>query len=167
MDHRGAALAAIDARIPAVLVKIRDGLDELIAIFSDQPQVAGQTELFPSRGGDEKPRITNAFIRMYCDAFKKKYNTFPPISGKDTGITKRISKSFSPERYQKLLDAYFAMPDAQLVKAKHPLNLFEMKLNEIAVFGDSGKFTTNTQAREVDQSVALKQQLDRIEKREI
>ncbi|OPZ23074.1 MAG: hypothetical protein BWZ03_00648 [bacterium ADurb.BinA186] len=54
------------------------------------------------------------------------------------------------------------MPDAVLAKSKHPLNFFEMKLNEIVVFANSGLFTTQTQARQMDQSASTFDMLQQI-----
>lgn len=62
----------------------------------------------------------------------------------------RVAKGMSPDRLVFLLDAYFSMPDAGVVKAKHPINFFELKMNEVVVFADSGKFTTNKEAQQAD-----------------
>lgn len=95
---------------------------------------------------------TNAsdFIAAYCDRFKLRWGDSPPIQGKDAGIIKRLMKTQSLETFTFYLDAYFSIPDASLVKAKHPLNLFELKLNEVAVFAKSGQFTTHRQAQQAD-----------------
>lgn len=92
----------------------------------------------------------NGFVKAYCDRFKARYGTNPQITGKDAGIAKRLAKTLSQEKFDTLLEAFFAMPDAWLVKIKHPLAAFESKLNEIVVFGNSGGFTTMQQTRQAD-----------------
>lgn len=98
-----------------------------------------------------EPTKASAFVKMYCEGFKRRWGESPQILGKDAGIAKRLAKDLSPDRFAYLLDAYFSMPDAWLVKTKHPLGAFETKLNEIVVFADSGQFTTQTQVRQADQ----------------
>ncbi len=93
---------------------------------------------------------TNFLIAKYCEAWKVRYGSNPPITGKDSGIAKRLAKNLSEDGISKYLDAFFSMPDAHTIKAKHPFEIFEMKLKEIAVFADSGKFVTRTQANQAD-----------------
>lgn len=69
---------------------------------------------------------------------------------------KRVLQSFGLERTQNMLDAFFAMPDAWVVKRKHPLELFESKIKEVAVYEKTGKFTTQTQVHQADKTVANK-----------
>lgn len=115
--------------------------------FSSSSSVSSS---FSSSEVTNSSNSTNAGIAAYCERYKMRWGINPPIQGKDTGIMKRLVKSFSPDRLCLYLDAYFQMPDAGVVKAKHPLNLFELKMNEVVVFADSGQFTTQTQARQAD-----------------
>lgn len=66
------------------------------------------------------------------------------------------------ERAIQLLDAFFQMPDAELVKSKHPLVKLELKLQEVVVFADSGAFTPRAQASDVD-----REQADKLKKRHL
>jgi hypothetical protein len=102
-----------------------------------------------SNSSNSTPKVSD-FVAAYCDRFKARWNEPAPIMGKDAGIAKRLAGSLSLERFKVLLDAYFSMPDAWLVKQKHPLNLFEAKLNEIVVFSGQGKFTTAKEVRQAD-----------------
>lgn len=112
---------------------------------TNETNVATKTKKVPS-----EPTKANAFVRMYCDAFKTRWGDNPQILGKDAGIAKRLAKDLSEDRFAYLLDAYFQMPDAWLVKTKHPLGAFETKLNEIVIFAEQGNFTTTQQARQAD-----------------
>lgn len=96
---------------------------------------------------------TKLFIAKYCELFKTKYGTNPIINGKTSGIAKRLSESLSAEKAELFLQAFFALPDALLHKNRHPLNQFELKLNEITVFANTGKFTTQTQAYNQDKKI--------------
>jgi hypothetical protein len=105
---------------------------------------------------------SNFFIAAYCERFKNRWGNNPPITGKDAGIAKRLAKQFTEEKLSLYLDAFFSMPDAWVLKAKHPLNLFETKLNEIVVFANSGQFTTARDVRDADETNAVAAQLKRI-----
>jgi hypothetical protein len=59
------------------------------------------------------------------------------------------------------------MPDAWLVKVKHPLAALETKLNEIVVFAESGQFTTQRQVRDADNSVSNAMLLAKVQRGEI
>ena len=106
---------------------------------------------------DLAPKKTNQFISKYCQLFKNRYGSNPVISQKIAGIAKRISTTLGEEKAVFYLEAFFAMPDANLVKNKHPLTQFEFKLNEITVFANSGKFTTQSEANNMDKKVVAVQ----------
>lgn len=97
---------------------------------------------------------TNGFIAAYCERFKARWGVNPPIHGKEQGIAKRLAKGKSLERQIEILDAYFSMPDAWVVKCKHTLTMLEMKINEVVVFAESGRFTTSREVRQADDMAA-------------
>lgn len=111
---------------------------------------------------DFAPNKTKIFISNYCDLFKARYGSNPVINGKISGIAKRLAESLGEEKSKLYLEAFFAMPDAFLVKNRHPLAQFEFKLNEITVFANSGKFTTTRQAQQNDQSATTSNLLNDI-----
>lgn len=104
---------------------------------------------------------TRDFIAAYAGRFKTRYGSNPQITGRDSGIAKRLAKGMSSARFGELLDAFFSLPDSWLVKKKHPLAAFESSLNEIVVFAGSGDFTTRREAAQVDDGVALSAALAR------
>lgn len=110
----------------------------------------------------QPPSKSNFFIAKYCTLFKNKYGSNPEIDGRTAGIALRVSKNLTEEKINLYLEAFFKMPDSGLVKSKHPLNFFEMKLNEVVVFANSGAFTTQTQARQMDQSASTFDMLQQI-----
>jgi len=101
-------------------------------------------------GTPSESATAQALIAGYCERFKARWGINPEIRGKDTGIARRLSKDLNSDKLELYLDAFFHIPDAWLVKAKHPLSALETKLNEVAVFASSGKFTTNKQAHQAD-----------------
>jgi hypothetical protein len=115
-----------------------------------------------SNSSNSTPKVSD-FVAAYCDRFKIRWGDNPQILQKDAGIAKRLAKDLSLDRFTYLLDAYFQMPDAWLVKIKHPLATFETKLNEIVVFAESGKFTTNREVRQADDMATTYQLLKKIE----
>lgn len=108
---------------------------------------------------DSKPQ---AFIAAYCERFKQRWGSNPEIKGKEAGIAGRLAKGWSQEKAELYLDAFFAMPDVWVIKTKHTLAALETKLNEVAVFANSGKFTSNKEAIQADDSLALAAQIQRI-----
>ena len=126
--------------------------------LSFSPSLSGSDSgsLFTAAGASE-PEVeqspAQATIAHYCDLWRETHGdgvNDPPIVGKDAGIITRLLKDVPVERLRLYLDAYFQMPDAWTVKAKHPLGVFETKLKEVAAFADSGKFVTRRQAMQAD-----------------
>lgn len=121
---------------------------------SSQVTVSGETASDSGKAG--------YVIRLYAEEWKAAHGSSPPITGKDAGIAKRLATTIPLGRLENYLEAYFAMPDAWIVKARHPLELFESKLKEIAAFADSGKFTTRKQAAQADSTVGTASLLSQI-----
>lgn len=104
------------------------------------------------------------FIAAYCSLFHDKWGFNPDIRGKEAGIAKRVVKDLSEEKFLSYLNAFFNMPDAWLQKAKHPLAMFETKINEIAAFANNGTFVTNAQVRQGDEMASNMMLLNKIRK---
>lgn len=116
---------------------------------SGSNSVSGSTYLQKPEKAKEK---ANRFIAAYCERFKLRWKTNPVIKGKEAGIAKRLTKEIPETKQELYLDAFFALPDAWLVKAKHPLSAFDLKLNEVSVFAETGNFHTQRQVRQADDS---------------
>lgn len=123
----------------------------------EKPSVLSENENLKSKN----------FIAKYCQLWKARYNSSPPITGKDAGIVKRVIKNLSFEKADFYLEAYFKMPDSFLFKAKHPLELFENKLKEIAAFSETGTFTTKTQVIQDDTIASNMILLEKVRRGEI
>ena len=108
-------------------------------------------------------RLAKTFIARYCELFKERWKASPQVQGKDAGIAKRVLKDMPLERAVLLLEAYFQLPDAWVIKQKHPLALFQTKLNEIVVFANTGEFTTLLQSRQQEKTQTTVSQLQRIQ----
>lgn len=112
----------------------------------------------------------NFLIKTYCDLWKERHGDgtdYPDIVSKDAGIAKRLAKDLSEKRIEELLHAYFSMPEGNLIKRKHPLELMEFNLKEISAFAKTGKFTTRSEARSIDSTAGVASQLERIRRGEL
>ena len=94
------------------------------------------------------------FLAKYAELFKAKWGTNPEIGKREAGIATGILRSLSPSRAELLLEAFFQLPDAWLIKQTHPLGAFETKKQELVVFAETGNFTTNRQVRQADDAVS-------------
>lgn len=113
---------------------------------------------------EKSPAHTGALIGKYCELWKARYGSSPPITGKDTGIAKRVAKGIGQDRLTRYLNAFFTMPDSYLIKARHPLELFESKLKEIAAFSESGEFVTRRHANHLDDMASNMILLEKVRK---
>jgi len=135
---------------------------------AEEPKLDGLTARPPEPADATKPAGMR-LIALYCDMWRQRHqvNESPPITGKDAGIVRRLLGSTSFDRLAFLLEAYFAMPEAYFVKARHPLELFESRIKEIAVFAESGKFTTRSEVVAFDQMASHAKLLNKIERGEL
>lgn len=131
------------------------------------PKSKPTTENLPENPTDLSANKANEFISLYCQAFKARHHANAEIDGKSAGIAKRITKTLSREKWIPYLQAFFTMPDAYLFKNRHPLAQFEYKLQEIAVFAQSGNFTTQKQASQIDNQSTIESQIKRIQEGQV
>jgi hypothetical protein len=117
-----------------------------------------------SRAVAKAPTKAQMLIGKYIDAWKAKHGSKPDIMQKDAGIAKRLASALTAERAALLIDAYFEMPESYFIKAKHPLELFESRLKEIAVFADSGSFVTRRQASMFDDAASNMLLLEKVKR---
>lgn len=66
---------------------------------------------------------------------------------------KRLVEANGAETVMALLDAFFLMPDAWVVKCAHDLFTLEHKLQEVNKFMGTGKFVSMQEVREQDKQV--------------
>lgn len=125
---------------------------------------ASQPRKAQSTDSDFAKNKGKLFVATYCELFKQKYGVNPEIIGKDAGIAKRLSKDLSEEKIKLIIGAYFALPDAWLVKVKHPMSVIETKLNEITVFIDSGNFTTLADLKQIEKNTTMQKTWEDIQR---
>lgn len=80
---------------------------------------------------------------IYCEMFKARYGTNPPITGKDIGILKQLAKDVGQAKAVSLVESFFQMNDPYFVKRRHDLGALATSVKAVAVYKDTGK-TTNT-----------------------
>lgn len=94
------------------------------------------------------PAPVHEFIAAYCENFKAKFGSNPPIVGQDAGIAKRMVKDLGLERAKALVGAYFSMSNAFYQERKYDLATFESNLKAIAVKYDTGQSFNRAQGRQ-------------------
>lgn len=78
------------------------------------------------------------FIATYMRAFREKYGVYPPITGKDRGIVKRLVDEQPIDRLLLWIQGYFQVRDEWFKTKCHDLATFEQNLAKVAAAVDSG-----------------------------
>jgi len=111
--------------------------------------------------------VGQKLVAVYCELWKKRYNTNPPLKPSDTKNLKSFGKENGFERTENLLQSYFKMPDAFFIKKRHDLATFLYNLSSIAAFAESGKVISNNEVNQLDKAVASKNLIDALRNGEI
>lgn len=111
--------------------------------------------------------VGQKLVAVYCELWKTRYNTNPPLKPSDTKNLKSFGKENGFERTEKLLQSYFKMPDAFFIKKRHDLATFLYNLSSIAAFAESGKVISNNEVNQLDKAVASKNLIDALRNGEI
>ena len=131
----------------------------------DKPKGSRSPKKRPPSPPKKKGTATSEAIAYYCDLWKMKYGvkTSPSITGKEAGIIKRMVQSMHLERTKNFMDAYFAMPDAWLIKQAHPIALMETKKMEVHRFMQSGQHVSSRDSRNIERNSQNKTLFDKFE----
>lgn len=132
-------------------------LPKVKKVDSNAQEVLGSEIGAPATGGVE----VNAVIRAYTDFWKARYQTSPPITGKQVGILKNLVKSLGRKKVLELLEAFFKMPDASFVQQSHSVEVFNFNLNRIQSFISTGQVVSKRKAFEVDEKSYYEEQRKR------
>jgi hypothetical protein len=101
---------------------------------------------------DDEP-IGKFLVGVYCNLWKDRYKSSPPLRPQDTKQLKTIGEGNGREKTKKLFEAYFKMPDPYFVKRRHDLQTFLNNLTSIAAFAESNRVVTNSELRTMDSFV--------------
>lgn len=134
---------------------------------------ASEPELqLPERGGGAGEEVaptaivlearTQPLVAAYCEAFKARYGTNPPIMGKDSGLLKNVVRSLGLPRSKELIRTYLAMNDAFFLKRRHDIATFALNLNAVAVKADTGQTVTHQDTVNAESREYYRSQLERI-----
>lgn len=107
------------------------------------------------------------FIAGYCDAFKLRYGTHPPIQGKEAGIAKRLVEGMGLARANELVKTFVTMNEPFYLQRRHDLATFESNLTAIVVRHDTGKTITRKESYQAETQDYYRNQIERIERGEI
>ncbi len=108
-----------------------------------------------------------SLVAFYCDVWKRRYKSNPPIRPQDAKILKQVGESSGFDRTKILLDAYLRMNEKWFLQKRHDLATFLNNLTSVAHFVETGRVITGQDLRNVDRAIANKNTLDALEKGEI
>lgn len=114
-----------------------------------------------------KGAAVKEFIAAYCEAFRSRYGTNPPVTGKDAGIAKNIVKGVGIVRAKGLVETYLGMNDAFYLMKRHDLGTLVTNLNAVTVKHDTGGGITRTEARQAEDGDYYKNQIARVMRGEL
>ena len=104
----------------------------------------------PSAAGVQDTLQSQQIVALFCQEYKVRYGVNYRVTGKDVGILKRIHKNLGPEVYERIVSAYFKMPDQWFLTRGHDTTTLESSLARVSQFEQSGKHITQTEIRQVD-----------------
>lgn len=110
---------------------------------------------------------TKEFIAAYCEAFRARYGTNPPVTGKDAGIAKNIVKGVGLIRAKGLVETYLGMNDGFYLLKRHDLATLVTNLNAVTVKHDTGAGMTRTEAKNAEATDYYREQAARVMRGEI
>lgn len=113
------------------------------------------------------PEGVNVAIAYYCDAWKQKYKSNPPIGGKEAGLVKSLVKDYGLDKACGLLTAYLQMPDTWFLTKRHDLPTLISNLNAVTHFIATGKVITRNDLKTLEQSMQTHDLLQKVENGEI
>lgn len=110
---------------------------------------------------------TKAVISKYCEIWKSKYGTNPPVGGKVAGQIKTLVKDHGVYRATQFIEAYLDMPDAWFITKRHDISTLLANLNAVAQFIETGRMFTKKEISNLDSSNSLRNTLEAIDRGEI
>lgn len=113
------------------------------------------------------PEGTQAVIARYCELWKQRYNSSPPVGGKVAGQIKTLVKDFGVYKATQFIEAYLDMPDSWFVTKRHDIATLMQNLNAVAQFIETGRLFTKKEIQNLDSQNTLRNTLDAIERGEI
>jgi hypothetical protein len=125
----------------------------------DVPAVVAKPPRNPVEKKSE-PSQANEILARYCECFKARYGSNPPIRGKEAGLAKRLAKDLPISRVLGLIETYLSMNDPYFVTRRHDLGTFSLSLNAVAVRHDTGLNLTQTEIRQADRAQATANAFD-------
>lgn len=136
-------------------------------------QVESDQEIFQDLEPDAnasppvESNIGKKLIGVYCENWKTRYKSNPPIRPQDAKSLKQLGESNGFDRTKKLIEAYLRMNERFYLQKRHDLATFMNNLTSVAHFIETGRVITGQDLRNVDRAIANKNTLDALEKGEI
>jgi hypothetical protein len=115
----------------------------------------------PKKTGDPANSRT---VGIYCELWKARHRAqaYPTIYPQDARNLRALVEAAGEDKAARLLHAYFAMPSGYYMQRRHPVDLLIRDIKAVEAFADSNQIVTNAEAKAIDQTVGIAQQLARI-----
>ena len=113
----------------------------------EKPVVVGKKKNLPVVG-------TQDVIARYCELWKIRYGTNPPVGGSASGKFKELVTDHGKEKALQFIEAYLRMPDQWFLTKRHDVWTLLANLNAVAQFIATGKTISRKEIQQFDQAVS-------------
>jgi len=111
--------------------------------------------------------IGKNLVAVYCDLWKTRYGSNPPLRAQDTRSLKSIGEENGFDRTVELLEVFLRMNEDWFLKKRHDLATFANNLTAVAQYSKSGRVITKQDLNTFERKVSNQQTLDALRKGEI
>lgn len=108
-----------------------------------------------------------SFIAFYCDQWKSRYGSNPPISGAVSGMLTKFLQDHGELKGRRYIEAYLKMPDSWFVTKRHDVPTLLTNLNAVAHFAESGKMIARRDTQQLDLAISSQNTLEAIRRGEV
>lgn len=143
----------IDARIGS------DRRDRIGSDLTRKTEPSAKRSATPARPDVQVGQI---LVGVYCDAWKLRYKSNPPIRPQDSKSLKAIGQANGLERTKELIAAYLTMNESWFIQKRHDLATFANNLTAVAQFVETGRTITRSDLRTIDSVSNLQNTLNEI-----
>lgn len=106
-------------------------------------------------------------VSRYCELWKQRYKTNPPISGKVAGQIKTLVKDYGLQKTLGYIEAYLNMPDTWFITKRHDITTLTQNINAVAQFYETGRLVTKEEIKNIEQAVSQNNLLEMVRRGEV
>lgn len=126
-----------------------------------KPKPSNLVSLLPAQQAE--PSGVKEIIALYCECWKLKYDSYPPIGQKEAGMIKNLVKDHGKPKAGDYVAAYLDMNDSWYLTKRHDIPTMLGNLNAIVQYIATGKMITRKEAINFDAANTVLNQLSKIE----